>query len=368
MPVRAVPDGEGDWTQLLYQGVSPLVDDLRIKGSFTPAFVEWAAQAVKQCTARFGLVDVGGKPSQENRFICREADAVIILSSQPDKIQEWLAFAQDLNLKVLAILHSTLDDTTPETWLMREDGVFEGTVVGLDRTSFQGSTTIHALVDRLLHIIPEQKEISHMNTLTIAQLATLIGKAEEDYELPNGRHVHGLNWRPEDLEAVYKALKPFSTLGTPWIIDGPAPQWLVVSLLDALHPCALVLADTKVPGGLVPIGQRKQPASSGRGELAFWMEEKGIYVVLHYASDDPISAEHLPDLVPPAVPMGRPVLLNGRTANWGIAELASCYQHVVPAIYVGQPMGAAGYNYVCAITHSSEHRIGTMVNERDLAV
>jgi len=365
MPIRAAPDGEGDWTQLLYQGGASLATTLRQKGAFSPEFVTWASHAVEHCTARFGLIDIGGRPSEENEQICRYADALIIVSSQEEKIQEWKLFASSVGLQVLAVLYSSLD--APSEWWRRHPSFFEGMVIGLDRERFSGSTTIDAFIQFLEEIVPlERNEEKKMNTMTIQQLADLIGKEQEDYTLPNGRAVHGLNWRPEDLPLVAEKLKHFSALGSPWLIDGPSPQWLIVSLLEAFHPCPILLADSKVEGGQVAIGQRKVPEGGGRGELEFTVKQNSKGFVVHYYSQDPISAALLPDLVPPALPeAGRPVFLNGRTATWGVAEIASCYQHVVPAVYVGQPIDGA-YTYVCAITHSSEHPLGSTILESDL--
>ena len=366
MPIRAAPDGEGDWTQLLYQGGASLATALRQKGTFSPEFVAWASSSVEHCTARFGLIDIGGKPSEENRQICRHADALVIVSSQEQAVQEWKLFAASVGLQVLAVLHSSLDE--PLEWHLRHPSFFEGMVVGLDRERFNGSVTIDAFVQFLLEVVPfhQRNEEKKMNTITIQQIADLIGKEEEEYLLPNGRAVQGLNWKHDNLPLVAEKLKPFSFLGSSWLIDGPAPQWLIVSLLEVLHPCAISLADAKVEGGLVAIGQRKLPQGNGRGELEFSVQSHERGFVVRYGSQQPISAVLLPDLVPPALPeAGKPVFLNGRTATWGVAEIASCYQHVVPAVYVGQPDGGK-YTYVCAITHSAGHPLGSTILESDL--
>ena len=364
MPIRAAPDGEGDWTQLLYQGGASLTKTLRQKGAFSPEFVQWASNAVKHCTARFGLIDIGGKPSDENRKICQYADALVIVSSQEENVQEWKQFAASVGLQVLAVLHTSLDASSE--WWRRHELFFEGLVIGLDRERFSGSKTIETFVQFLQEIVPLGDEEKHMNTLTIKQIADLIGKQEEDYTLPNGRTVRGLNWSPKELPLVFEKLKPISALGSAWFIDGPAPQWLIVALLDALHPCSILLSDAKVEGGKVAIGQRKFPQGAGSGELEFLVHPRSKGFVVRYGSQNPISAALLPELVPPALPVvGKPVFLNGKTSTWGVAEIASCYQHVTPAVYVGQPTDGT-YTYVCAITHSSEHQLGSTIIESDL--
>ena len=202
------------------------------------------------------------------------------------------------------------------------------------------------------------------NTLTIAAIAAMINKSEEDY-MVGDRAVHGLNWRPEDLPAVEAALKPLSATGMTWVIDGPGPQWLIVCVTHALHPCSVTLTDTKVAGGVVPIGQRKAPVEGGSGDLNFTVEVKENGIVVRYGSANPIAAQLLPELIPPTTPPGQPVFLNGRTATWAVAEIASVYQHLTPAVYVGQPQGQ-GYAYVCSISHSPDHQVGSVVMDADL--
>lgn len=367
MPVRAAPDGEGDWTQHLYQGNAELAQELRQKGTFSSEFVDWAAESVRNCTDRFCLVDIGGRVTDENRRICNDADGLIILAGDMAKVPEWQEFAAELGLKVLAIVGSTLDHL--EEWRrVSDDGLFEGLCVNLDRATFTRSATIENLVQHLLDTIPNQNEDTSMsqNALTIAQIARLIDKTEEDYT-SNGRQFHGLNWRPEDLPKVEAALKPFSALGMPWVIDGPGPQWLIACIHHALHPCPVSLKDTKVEGGQVPIGSRKHPTEGGAGDLDFTVEKLEMGALVRYGSENPIRAELLPNLLPPSVPAGTPaVFLNGRTATWAVVEVVGAYQHVVPAVYVGQPMGDLGYGYVCAVSHNADHKVGSVVWEKDL--
>jgi hypothetical protein len=369
MPIRAAPDGEGDWTQKLYRDNPALAKELRKKGKFSRAFVEWAAKCVRNCTARFCLIDVGGKITKENYEICEGADSIIILSGYPELTQEWLAFAEKLNLKVLAIVESALTTINPDAteWWRVEDGVFRGCAVDLVRELYKGSQTIEQLVSFLLETIPAQtsKEDHPMNTLTIEQIATMIGKEKEEITLPNGRQVIALNWRPEDLKAVVAKLQPISTLGTPWFLDGPGPQWLAATIMHALHPCPIVLSDSKVEGGQVPIGQRKYPIKGGQGELNFTTEKFGKFVRVKYESAEPITAELLPELIPPTTPKGKPVLLNGKTSTWGVVEMVSAYMHMVPAVFVGQPL-PEGYMYVCSTTHNRNYKIGDVIWEKDL--
>lgn len=362
MPISGAPDGGdlGDWAQNLYRLNPEEVALYRVKGSFSPEFVEWAAKTVRNCTSRFALVDVGGRISDQNRTICREADGVIILAANDDEVAEWKAFAQELNLRVLAIIYSTLDPI--EEWSKVENDRFVGLCSGLDREKFIRSSTIEALAMFLINQIPSNKEKQTMsyNTMTVTQIATMIDKHEEDFEIsgPNGTQKrHGLNWNPSELPAVENVLKPFSALGTPWLIDGVMPQWMVVTVVHGLHPCVVALSDSKLPDGMAQISQRKDPQGAGAGELTWKITEQDDFVLVEYSSAAPIAVEKLNELIPPEIPVGKPVRLSGRTATWATADIAMVYAHKAPAVFVNQP----GVGYVCCITHRPEFVLGTVV-------
>ncbi|MDD4901017.1 MAG: hypothetical protein PHS62_02815 [Patescibacteria group bacterium] len=368
MPLRCAPDGEGDWTQELYLTQPDLALEIRQKGQFSEEFVSWAEGAVKNCDSRFGLIDVGGIPSAENKRICKHADALVIVISDQygqETHELWVQFAKELGLKVLGTVHSTLNSV--EEWSKtNSDSKFEGLAVGLDRKTFKGSITVETLAKFLTEKTKTEKKEKQMNTITIAQIASMIGKQPGPISLPGGKTITGLDWKPEELPMVEAALKPFSAMGTPWFVDGAGPQWLIACITHALHPCSVALADSKVEGGQVQIGERKLPEGTGKGDLTFSVEEKEAGAIVRYQSANPIDFRKLSELVPPATTQGKSVFLNGRTATWGVVEIAACYQHVVPAVFVGQPMGAAGYCYVCAITHSPDIKVGSVVKEADL--
>jgi len=272
MRIAAQVDGEGDWTQTLYRSETDLVAQLRHKGEFTPEFVNWAKRAARNCTSRFGLADLGGKISDENREIItstKNQAGMIILAASFEEADKWVRFGQELGLRIIAVLLSSLVPQ-PEWHRVVTDKAweFEGLVFGLDRsnTSFD-SATLRALAAHLLETIPATQKETKMNTLTSAQIASLIGKKAEEIVLPNRAPERRLNWKPEELPAVYQALQPFAMTGAAWLIDGRAPQFLVANMVHALHPCTVALADTKVDGGSVTIGERKDPVGQGSGPL-----------------------------------------------------------------------------------------------------
>lgn len=196
-------------------------------------------------------------------------------------------------------------------------------------------------------------QMAEIRTITIAELAKMIGKEEEEIRIPNRDPFMGLNWKPEDLPAIVTVLKPESEKGGQVLVSGVGPQWLIVAVVHALHPCQISLADPKVAAGQVAINDRLKPGEVA-GELTFTVTEVGSAVKVEYTSETPIAAENLGLLVPPTVPTGKPVVLSGRTATWAVVQIATAYQHEVPAVFGFQP----GTGFVCAITHNPIYEIG----------
>lgn len=351
--IAAAPDGEGDWTQVVYARDPKLAAQLRVKGKFTPEFVSWAVQAVRGAKTRFAFVDVGGVISPENRRICSQADALIIISSKPDKAQEWAEFGRELGLRVLAVLHSTLDTSQPEWFEKTTDGLWEteGLVVGLDRQTYTGSETIRQLAAYLMEIVPvPPKEVR--NTILIEDLARLVGKPEPTrYE-----------WETSDIPALYKKLQEFSRLSCSWQVDGFARQFLALTIVGALQPCAVALADDKVVTGEVALSQDKLPQGAGYGPLPWHVTRNFVGgTLVEYARDTRVylRAEQLSEVIPPAVARTKPVFLSGQSANWAVAEIALAYfRSGVSAVYTYRP----GTGFICVMTRQPrKHRLGSVI-------
>jgi len=101
---RGCPDGEGQWTFETENGKS-----LRLKGEFTRDFVEWVIRSTRGLSERFErvYVDLGGRMSEENKRILREAgvDAVIVVGESVEEILEWVRFVKSVvEAEIFAIL------------------------------------------------------------------------------------------------------------------------------------------------------------------------------------------------------------------------------------------------------------------------
>ncbi|MDR0860103.1 MAG: hypothetical protein LBO09_03860 [Candidatus Peribacteria bacterium] len=366
MRIAAQPDGEGDWTQKTYGENPELAQQLRNKGTFTRENVEHRKNQIKNSDSRFTLVDVGGVVSEENKELADQANAMIIVSSNPEKTQEWVDLANEKGLHILAVLNSTLDTTKSDLFSVVSGKPWEteGVVVGLDRGNFKDSKTLREVAAYMMNKVPEKekKEIASYEPLTIIGIAKNIGKQEEQITLPGREPTMGLNRKPEDLSTVYQSLQKMATQGGNFVIDGRAPQYLVVDILHALHPNKVALADSKVEGGMVGISGQNVPKGLGSGPLPFTItpDFQGGTLV-EYAKDAFVIVDNkqLNEIIPPEVENGKPVFLSGKTSNWASAEIAMSYAHIVPAVYLYQP----GTGFICVITHNVAHELGSVIKD-----
>jgi CRISPR-associated protein Csx3 len=109
--ITACPDGEGAWFSEAARRDLELARRLKeeYKAKFTPEFAHKAAGWVRSANTRLNIIDVGGKITEENRLIMREATHAVILAGNETKIPEWQEFCESLKLRVMAIIHSDLD-------------------------------------------------------------------------------------------------------------------------------------------------------------------------------------------------------------------------------------------------------------------
>lgn len=75
------------------------------------------------------LIDVGGQLSPENRQIMREATHGVILYKQRQDLEEWRAFCQDLDLKIIAEILSDYEGTLDQ---IQSGSILKGSIHHLD--------------------------------------------------------------------------------------------------------------------------------------------------------------------------------------------------------------------------------------------
>jgi CRISPR-associated protein Csx3 len=131
--ITACPDGEGAWFSEAAQRDPELARQLKdaYKAKFTDEFASKAASWVRSANTPLNIIDVGGKTSEQNRVIMREATHAVILSGDKEKIYEWKEFCESLGLRIIAIIHSDIDGT--EDVVESEAPVLTGSVHHLVR-------------------------------------------------------------------------------------------------------------------------------------------------------------------------------------------------------------------------------------------
>ncbi|MBN3873713.1 CRISPR-associated protein Csx3 [Nostoc sp. JL33] len=108
--ITACPDGEGAWFSDAARRDPDLARRLKdeYKAQFTPEFAHKAAGWVRSANTPLNIIDVGGKITEENRLIMREATHAVILAGDRGKeeVPLWEEFCRDLNIHIIANLHS----------------------------------------------------------------------------------------------------------------------------------------------------------------------------------------------------------------------------------------------------------------------
>ena len=315
--IEGCPDGEGGWAGATDQA---LVGSLRVKGKFTPEFVDWAIASVRDAQQPVTLVDVGGIRSLENEQIFRECDAFIVLANPlkvgPDgrtELELWREFGETMGCKPLALLWSVLHgesslDSQPDA------EVISGTQAGLERGTRVESPVIHALVQRLT---------------TLAGIAFAPGELEAGVH--TGRLVKGLGISTAEQDSrlgirplhapTCVALSRAALDGGVCRVWGAGPAWLYAALACAARG-SVELWDIR-------LGYIALPSLELAPEPTFltWRieESDGVRVVSFSIPGGVVGVDDLATIHPPALPQGAPVVLSGRGPHWLMASVAAAY-------------------------------------------
>lgn len=131
--LTACPDGEGAWYSEAAQRDPELAVQLKqdYKAKFTLEFAQEKAKQVQNLDLPLTLIDVGGRIDDKNRLIMFHASHAVILSNDMSLVQDWQQLCNDLNLKILAIIHSDYHATAD--YITSETPILTGTVHHLER-------------------------------------------------------------------------------------------------------------------------------------------------------------------------------------------------------------------------------------------
>jgi len=115
--LRGAPDGEGNW---FHDTPSEVAQIIRRKGEFDDAFVQQVVAAIRGIRSSKDLVfvDCGGKIDRRNQIIWNECTHAIIVSKEPNLLQQWRGAVQASGVDVLAEVLST---THPSQQVISEE-------------------------------------------------------------------------------------------------------------------------------------------------------------------------------------------------------------------------------------------------------
>lgn len=373
---RACPDGEGTWSQLSDEHVA---QELRHKGKFTPEFVAWVVESIRNLKQWIPLVlvDVGCIRSQQNETIFRECDAFAVLCRQ-DKAEEkemWERFGLELGLQPVASFDSSLEG---EDRIDEEKPVLRGLATGLIREDRAiQSPAARALADVLIEksgvlewaaANKRQEGERKMATINLNQLAEGIGVLSVDREITDrvtGRKkvVKSFNWSAGDLQPACRAAGEYAT-EQEVMLDGGAPAFLYSALAHAVHPAPVYTADPKLADGKLFIPDL--PLDGQGNELLNWkIEEREEHTFVDFSIPGDIFDEsNLARIVLPAVCPTKGLVISGRGPIYLHAAVTRSYCHKVrwTATFAPQMAKEAGMVRPAVVT-TRHHKSAPMVGD-----
>ena len=146
------PDGEGSWYSEAARRDPDLARQLKqaYKTKFTWEFAQKIANDVKTLTIPLTLIDVGGKIDDKNRLIMAPATHAVILAGEMNRVEEWQLLCRELNLTVIAVIHSDYGGTVDR--ILSERPLLTGSVHHLERGE---SNSDRPMIQALASILAE---------------------------------------------------------------------------------------------------------------------------------------------------------------------------------------------------------------------
>lgn len=330
--LRAAPDGEGDWA---YEAARATVRLLRIKGAFTPAFVDHVCRSLANRHLPL-LVDVGGRPSTEQERIFDYCTHAILLTRDPASHAIWLDLVERHALPLVADLTSRL---TGESHITDAGPVLRGVVTGLERGTppwpppaggkREGDPVFDALVERVAAIFAyDADELRRMHrAMAPVELVIEVDRLLRTLGIPE----KGPRWEPAHLPRVLDYLPGQTPLG----LYGRGPNWLYAALALHADPAPLYQFDVRLGWVAPPVLRYGTPSPHAPLRVRAFLRPNHVRLTFSpvgaYLDCDEI--EGLP--VPPP-PSDRGVVLSGRLPLWLWTALALAYRDA-PWLAVYQP-------------------------------
>lgn len=324
--VRACPDGEGDFT---HETPSGLIRVLRNKGQFSASFVTNVSAALQRRHLPL-LVDVGGRPTNEQKQIFEHCTHAIIISSDPQAIIEWQETFAQYNLTLIAVLDSTLDQ--PET-IYADGPILRGRIRGLERGSQASGPLFERLLWMLRALFAENADELRKRHLDSAPSTPVdLERLGRTLKIQDGRF-----WHPADLPKVLDYLPADEPLS----IYGRGPNWLYATVASHVCPAPLHQFDPCL-GWTAPMQPRISVNATPdhiRWEIAVQASAPRLKLVI--VDDAYLDYSELTELELPRLELQNGLIFDGEIPLWLLTGLCYAYQ-IAPMIACFQPSFTQG--------------------------
>lgn len=226
--LRATPDGEGDWS---YQAPSDLAQAIRLKGSFSPHWVERVCRDLRARQLPF-LVDAGGRPQPWQEEIFDHCTHAVLLSRDAASHDSWTELAARHHLIVIADLFSDLHGADA---IASHAPMLRGKISGLDRVLPRLGVAFTTLVARVAQLCAADQASLRRSHLAHAPVEIAVDLDR----LAAALGADAIAWQPRHLP---QALDYLPT-DAPLALYGRGPVWLYAAIVHRIWPADLYQFD-----------------------------------------------------------------------------------------------------------------------------
>ena len=130
--IKGAPDGEGIWSSEISQSLVKLI---RYKNKFSNNFVQKVIKQIDSIkkTKSLIFVDCGGIIDEINSRILANCNSAVIVSNDENKANDWKKAYISGKLKLIAEVHSTMDNKIKTKINNKLNDCFDMTISGLNR-------------------------------------------------------------------------------------------------------------------------------------------------------------------------------------------------------------------------------------------
>ncbi len=325
--LRACPDGEGDWANEIRQD---FVRSLRIKGEFSSSFTQTVIHYLKKRHLPL-LVDVGGKPKDEQKEIFSHCThAVLLIGDQPDtyahNLIHWRQMMATQGVPIIAEIQSTL---SAKNYLTATEPLIIGRQQGLERGSFAAGPVFMALVDKIAALFSLDAQcLADIHEKTAPANSRFINLPKLGVEMGNKDGV----WQPEELPNILETVPERTAVS----VYGRSPIWLYTALALNAHPASFTSFDAKLGWVYPPTLPTRAVTREDEWEIELQETETCSLLEMNSKSQylDIAEPEKIPLLT---VPTDKGVILSGRIPIWLYCAVARQLIPTVPWIAIYQP-------------------------------